>query len=454
MSAPSSARTASDSGQTENADSRLKDLPGHFWWLWLARLIIMVGHFVVPFMTIFLTTEVGLSAGEAGLVVAAFGVGVVISGLLGGVLSDRLGRKATLVGSQLLSVVVLAVIPMAEETVVICALLMVFGLFNGCSYPVIATMIGDLVEPAHRRLAFNYNYWAVNLGYAIGPLLAGFMADQRIELIFYGQALLLTAAMILVVLRVPDSHSAGAVVKGEKKQKPRYEGGGMLMVLKDRTFVTFGLFMLIYSIVYVQSTTTLPLVMTEQGFSSASYGLLLTLNGVLLCILQIPTARLFGRIPRNLCVALFILVTAVGVGLQAAATTLMVYFLAVAIWTIGEMGSHPQAQSLAADLARPSHRGRYQGIFSMHKSLAMVIGPVLGGFVLEHFGAQALWLGASAFCVAAAALLLLTGTSRQRRVEEVVALDIEQRGGVRAQAGPRTAVTHPVRTSMEETNQS
>lgn len=431
----------------ENNDTRLQDLPGAFWWLWLARLIIMVGHFVVPFMTIFLTTRVGLAASAAGMVVAAFGLGVVISGLIGGTLADRLGRKVTLCTSQFLSVLVLCAIPMVEgRQLLICALLLVYGLFNGASNPVIVTMVGDIVPPQHRRLAFNYNYWAVNLGYAIGPLIAGFMADRRFELLFYGQAILLSIAMLLVLLKVPDSNASGTVQKQPRAKRAGRKHverdsslragiqnsqpvarGGLGVVFRDRTFVTFVLVMLIYSIVYVQSTTTLPLVMTEQGFSSSNYGMLLTLNGILLCILQIPTAKLFGRISRNLCVAIFILVTAVGVGLQAAATSLVIYFVAVAIWTIGEMGSHPQAQSLAADLAQPAYRGRYQGIFSMHKSLAMVIGPILGGFVLEHFGAQALWLGASGFCVVAAVLLLLTGRSRQRRIEEIVTIDLEQR---------------------------
>ncbi|WP_258933532.1 MFS transporter [Nesterenkonia pannonica] len=321
--------TAPSLSEAASTSSRLRDLPGPFWWLWLVRLIIMVGHFVVPFMTIFLTSEVGLTAGSAGLVVAAFGVGVVVSGLVGGVLADRIGRKITLVGSQLLSVVVLLFIPAAEGPLLISGLLALYGLFNGCSYPVIATMIGDLVEPAHRRLAFNYNYWAVNLGYAIGPLLAGFMADSRIELIFYGQAAMLTASMAVLVAKVPDSNAAGAVAGKRRRRRgqepdasmrvsiqnsPPVEKGGLRQVLRDRTFITFGLVMLIYSIVYVQSTTTLPLVMAEQGFPSSAYGLLLTLNGVLLCILQIPTARLFGRLPRNVCVALFILVTALGWG--------------------------------------------------------------------------------------------------------------------------------------------
>ncbi|GAB3842786.1 MDR family MFS transporter [Nesterenkonia populi] len=438
--------TSSSPRFAETGRSRLRDLPGPFWWLWLARLIIMVGHFVVPFMTIFLTSQVGLTAGSAGMVVAAFGVGVVVSGLVGGVLADRIGRKVTLVGSQLLSVVVLVFIPAAQDQLVISGLLALYGLFNGCSYPVIATMIGDLVEPAHRRLAFNYNYWAVNLGYAIGPLMAGFMADTRFELIFYGQALMLTASMAVVVVKVPDSDAAGAVRapaaagKGLRRRLGKPDKGGLRQVLRDRTFVTFGLVMLIYSIVYVQSTTTLPLVMADQGFPSSAYGMLLTLNGVLLCILQIPTARIFGRIPRNLCVALFILVTAAGVGLQAAATTLVVYFIAVAIWTLGEMGSHPQAQSLAADLAEPARRGRYQGIFSMHKSLAMVIGPVLGGFVLEAFGASVLWLGAAGLCVVAAGLLMLTAPSRQRRVEENVAAETIQRRDAEHRAAEQRSV--------------
>lgn len=412
MSSPSDAHTG---------HARLRDLPTTFWWLWTAQLVVWIGRFVVPYMTIYLTSQVGMSATEAGLVVAAYGVGVVVSALSGGVLADRIGRRRVLVGSELLSVAVLVVIPFVEGKFVVAGLLAVYGLFNGAAGPVISTMIGDLVAPRHRRTAFNYNYWAVNLGYAIGPLAAGFMAESSFALLFWAQAALVLVSTLVVLAKVPETRvpttpcsdvptSTTTPVLGTG------ERGGLLGVLTDRVFMTFVAVMFVYSIVYVQSTSTLPLVLTEQGHPSSHYGMLLTLNGVLLCVLQLPTARVLNRWTRDAVIVAAICVTAVGFGLQAWATTLTFYFVTVAIWTLGEMGSHPQAQSLTADLADPRRRGRYQGVYGLTHSLALAVGPVAGGFVLDAWGAQAIWLGAGALAIVVAVLLAVTARTRQHRL--------------------------------------
>ncbi|MCC2309444.1 MDR family MFS transporter [Cellulomonas chengniuliangii] len=432
------------------AHTRLRDLPATFWWLWTAQLVVWIGRFVVPYMTIFLTSSIGMSAAGAGLVVAAYGVGVVVSSLAGGVLADRIGRRKVLLGSELLSVLVLVAIPLVDGALLIAALLTVYGLFNGAAGPVIHTMVGDLVEPRHRRAAFNYNYWAVNLGYAIGPLAAGFMAMYSFSLLFWCQAALVLVSTAVLAVKVPETRlavpdavgperPAGAADPADLAVTPAPptargaergaggRGGGLVAVLGDRVFMTFAAVMFVYSVVYVQSTTTLPLVMTQQGHPSSHFGLLLTLNGLLLCVLQLPTARLLNRWSRDIVIAVAITLTAVGVGLQAAAASLAMYFVAVAIWTLGEMGSHPQATSITADLAHPERRGRYQGVYGVTHSLAMAVGPVLGGLVLDHHGAKALWLGASGLSLVVAVLMAVTSKSRQRRIAEVLAADAAAR---------------------------
>jgi len=205
--------------------------------------------------------------------------------------------------------------------------------------------------------------------------------------------------------------------------RPMQTGKGLTAVLRDRVFMTFTLSMFIYSIVYNQSTTSLPLVMTSQGLSSSQFGTLLALNGLLLCLLQIPGARILSRWSRERVVAIAVILTAVGVGLQSVAASMSMYFLAVTIWTLGELGSHAQAQSISADLGRRELRGRYQGVYALNFNLATVVGPVAGGYALEHLGPQGLWLIAAAICLTAALILSLTAGSRNERVASIAAAE-------------------------------
>ncbi|WP_062214877.1 MFS transporter [Streptomyces sp. NBRC 109706] len=417
--------------------TRAADLPASFWWLWFAVLVTWTGRFVVPFMTLFLTRDAGLSTSEAGMIVSGYGGGVVLSALAGGVLSDVVGRRRTLIGSLLLSAGTMLVIPSFPQPAAIAVLLFVFGLVNGAAQPAVAALITDLVPQAHRRAAFAYNFWAVNLGYAIGPLLAGFIADRAFSYLFYAQAGVLLVSASIVLARVTDSHVPTGRRGRRDADAPPAPPGGLRQVLRDRVFITFVLAMLVYSVVYVQSTSSLPVAMVEDGFSSAEYGFLLTLNGVLLCALQIPSARLVARWRREAVLAGALLFTALGVGLQAFANSWIFYATAVSIWTVGEMGAHPSAQSIAADMSTRQARGRYLGTYALAFSMATMIGPLVGGTVIQRWGSGWLWGGCSVACVLLAGFLTLTARTRERRLAAGIP------GGVSGTAGGATGAGEP-----------
>ncbi|MGX1667991.1 dipeptide ABC transporter ATP-binding protein [Streptomyces sp. NPDC055400] len=403
--------------------TRARDLPAAFWWLWFAVLVTWTGRFVIPFMTMFLTRDAGLSASEAGLVVSGYGGGVVVSTLVGGVLTDAMGRKRTLVASLLLSAAAMAVIPSFHDPAVIAFLLFAFGLVNGATQPAVTALVTDLAGPEHQRAAFAYKYWAVNLGYAVGPVIAGLIADRAFEFLFYGQACVGLMAAAIVVARVPETYPA----RERRAARPAAAAHGSAVgppapvarladVLRDRVFLTFTAAMFVYSTVYVQSTVSLPVTLVDDGFSTQEYGFLLTLNGVLLCALQIPSARMLNRWRREKVLGAALCVTALGVGLQAIADSWMFYAAAVAIWTLGEMGAHPSAQSIAADMSTRHTRGRYLGTYALAFSAATMAGPQVGGTVLQYFGSTVLWCGCAAACLLVAAFLALTARSREARV--------------------------------------
>jgi MFS family permease len=374
-----------------------------FWWLWLAVLVTWVGRFVVPLMSVFLTQRIGLSAGAAGLVVAMYGAGGIVSTLLGGVLVDRLGRKRTLLLSQALTVLTVVLVPLTSDPVPIALLLTLLGLVSGAAHPAITTLITDLVPPALRSRAFAYEYWAVNLGYAVGPALAGLLAARGYGLLFWGEAVVVGIAAVLVWAFVADSHRVPRRRPDGAGTAPAGARGSTAAVLRDRTFVLFTLLLLGYGLVYAQSTTTLPVVMAEQGFSTAQYGLLLTVNGLLLVVLQLPTARLLARWPRSRVLVVSVLLTGIGFGLQTFATTWAFYAVAAAVWTLGEMGTFPVSQSVAADLTDPDMRGRYLGVYAFGFSAASALAPLLGGLVLDVWGSRVLWV--SVFLLACAVAL-------------------------------------------------
>ena len=72
-------------------------LPVMFWGLWVTLLILWMGRFVTSFLSMYLVSDMHVSAGVAGTIVSMYGFGGIFGCLYGGALSDRFGRPAMIV---------------------------------------------------------------------------------------------------------------------------------------------------------------------------------------------------------------------------------------------------------------------------------------------------------------------------------------------------------------------
>ncbi len=341
------------------------DLPPLYWLLWTGTLVNRLGTFVVPFLIIYLTGQRGIAVAQAATVVSLFGLGSFVAQLVAGELADRFGRRPVLLLSLFSTPVMMMVLGLARSVPLITASTLIVGFCTDLYRPASAAAIADLV-PSHARLrAYGYNYWAVNVGAAIAPVMAGDLAHIDYLLLFVGDAL---------------------------------------------TTLAF-----VFGIISMQSYTTLPAAMQTRGLGPQQYGLAIALNGALVVLLSIPFNHAAGRWPRFRLMAMAGVLLGTGFGLYALASSLALYAAGVAIWTLGEIGSAAAAPAIIADLAPSDKRGVYQGVFHSGYSLAFFAGPMLGGWVYQHAGARPLWLGCFALGLALAVAYAAMGRVVTRR---------------------------------------
>jgi MFS family permease len=143
--------------------------------------------------------------------------------------------------------------------------------------------------------------------------------------------------------------------------------------------------------------------MAAHGIGTATFGVILALNGVLIVLLQPFLAPLLTRRNRSRTIAASCVLVGLGFGANALARTAPFYALGVIVWTVGEIGSLPVANALVADIAPPRLRGRYQGAYGLAFGLAVCAAPALGTFVLQRMGAVRLWSGCLVLALAIAA---------------------------------------------------
>ncbi|HSR47937.1 MAG TPA: MFS transporter [Anaerolineales bacterium] len=360
-------------------------LPSTYWFLWAGTIVNRLGGFVVPFLTLYLTQR-GVPIAQAALMVSLFGAGSFAASLVGGELSDRLGRRPVMLISFFVAPVAMLVLGFAETPGVIAVTTLLLGFFTDLYRPAVSAAIVDMVPPDNRPRAFGYLYWAINVGFAIAPVLAGYMASRNYLLLFIGDALTTFAFGLIVLWGVRETRPAELESRPAVPLRERVAGLRSAPLL-----LAFAGLALFFGIVYAQGHVTLPLDMSAAGLSPENYGLAIAINGGLIVILGIPASNAAPRWPRYRAMTVSAVLVGIGFGIPALASTLPVYALSVAIWTLGEIGGATIAPSIVADLSPPDKRGLYQGIFGSAWGLAFFIGPVLGGWIYENLGGAALW---------------------------------------------------------------
>jgi len=393
---------------------RGSDLPRAFWILWAGTIVNRLGGFVIPFLTLYLTSQRSLPVSQAALMVSLFGAGSFAANLVGGELADRLGRRPVMLISFFTSPAAMLTVGLARSTGLIAGATLALGFFTDLYRPAVSATIADLVPPEGRPRAYGYLYWAINLGAAVAPLLGGLMARTNYLLLFAGNALATFLFGVLVLWGVqetrpgPRTHPASVPLSGR-----------IASVRREPLLLIFAALTLVFGTIYQQGSVTLPIEMRAHGLNPELYGLVISINGALIVLLGIPASNRAARWPRFAAMAAASLLLGAGFGITGLASSLGLFALSVGIWTLGEIAASTVAPAVVADLSPEEMRGLYQGIFGAAWGLAFFIGPILGGWVFERLGSNALWGGCLAAGILLAAGYLAMGPRASRRTLQV-----------------------------------
>ncbi|MFI9551244.1 MDR family MFS transporter [Nonomuraea endophytica] len=387
--------------------SKVGGLPKPFWALWSGTLVNRLGTMVLPFTGVYLTQARGLSVAAAGLVMALFGAGSLISQLLAGVLTDRIGRRATLAGGMLATAAAMMWLGYSTSLPSILAAMFVLGVVIDAYRPASNALVADLVSPAERPRAYGLLFWAINLGYAVGMTAGGWLAELGFLWLFWINAATSVAFAVLVWRAVPET-APPPPAEGTA-------GGGFGTVLRDRVMVGFTLVVLGNAIMYSQTFTMLPVAMTKVvGLSTGEFGLAMALNGVLIVVVQPLVSNWLGRLDAPVTLATGLAVMAVGFALTGFVTNVAMLALTIVVWTAGEIVTAGIVGTIVAALAPAHLRGRYSGLYGFAWSASTVLAP-LAGSALLGVSPGALWFTLGGIGMLSAAGMIALGPAVRRR---------------------------------------
>jgi predicted MFS family arabinose efflux permease len=366
----------------------LGDLPKESWILFATALVNRAGTMVMPFLVLYLTDVLALSPSQAGLAVAAYGVGAMVSGPPAGHLSDRIGglrvMRLSLVGSGIILIVLLLV--RSFEGVLIISVL--WAVISEAFRPANLSVLTSIVKPEQRKAAVALNRLAVNLGMSIGPAAAGFLAHVSFKWLFIldcATSLMAAAVLTFSRWRVRIRTKTVTALQGSLAV-----GIGQ-PVSNRRQLFYFLLALLPTLLVFFQTQASMPLYVVRYiNLDERDFGLLLTVNTVLIIFIEVPLNSAIAGWSHRRSLPLGTLLSGGGFALLMLTGGFWTAALTVAVWTLGEIILFPASAAYVADIAPEERRGVYMGLYHSTFSVAFALGPWLGVQVLESFGARAL----------------------------------------------------------------
>ena len=182
-----------------------RGFPKSVYVIFMAQIINRFGDFVMPFLTLFLTQKLGFSIATTGSIVMTATLMTIPGSLIGGKVADHLGRKKSYLYFQGLAGISLLIGAFFYKNSYMIVFIMFSTFFNGAVRPIIAAILADVLPPEQRQAGFSLSYLGINIGVAIGPIIAGFLFNHFLVMIFIGDAITSFIAVLLVMLHVEES---------------------------------------------------------------------------------------------------------------------------------------------------------------------------------------------------------------------------------------------------------
>jgi MFS family permease len=149
------------------------------------------------------------------------------------------------------------------------------------------------------------------------------------------------------------------------------------------------------TLVYMNMNSTLGVYLRDQhSISAAQYGMLLSINAIIVVFFQFAVTRRLEKYKPLLMMAAGSILYAIGFAMYGFVPTYALFIVAMIIITIGEMVVSPFQQSIVAGFAPEQMRGRYMAVSGLSWSISFTVGPYFAGLILDSANPNLLW----AFC--------------------------------------------------------
>lgn len=365
-----------------------KGLSAESWMLAVVMLINRSGSMVLPFLGIYMTSQLGFSLQNTGLVLSFFGIGSVLGSWLGGMITDKIGEFKVQSAALLLSVPLFCLIPLFKSEVGLAIIILLQSTVSEAFRPANSVAITRYAKKGNITRSFSLNRMAVNLGFSIGPALGGVLSAISYDFLFYSNALgALLAGITYIWFFRNREHRNREISEPETEEKS-------ISPYRDYKFILFSFFCLLFSVCFFQLLNTLTIFYKEEAnLSQQTIGYILGYSGIIIVILEMLLVQIAER-KFKLRFTLFIGTFLCGISFAMLGFShhISILIISMTILCIGEIWALPFMSTVTALRSGANNKGAYMGLLGIGFSLAFIITPSLGTFIAQEYGFTVLWI--------------------------------------------------------------
>ena len=397
--------------------SPLRDLPREVSVLVVASFFVAVGFgIIVPAIPLF-ARSFGVSNAAVGVIISLFALSRFASGLFSGKLVDRFGERTVFAAGVAFVALSVGACGIAQSYNQLLFFRAAGGLgssmFSVAASSVILRSVSD-AQRGHAQSVYNGSFL---LGAIAGPAIGGALAAISLRAPFFVYAIALSISGTVAFIFFTSEH-----LQAPKKS----EGKNAVMSLKDALALKGYRYALVITfvaswVIFGVRTSILPLFITEQLKSTAAVvGWGFTISAVIQGTLILRAGRISDERGRRFILIIGTTIALVGIIIMTATLNPLMFFISMAIIGLGNAFLASAPATIVGDLIE-GKGGQVIALFQMAGDAGMIVGPVVVGFVADHYGYRAAFgLSGLVFCIAIVLSIKMPETRKSRASQSVI----------------------------------
>lgn len=359
------------------------------WYLSMVMLINRSGTMVVPFMTIYATQKLGFSIVHAGFIMAVFGMGAIVGAFIGGRLTDSIGFYKIQLFALFGGGIMFITLGYLESYLSLCIGTFFLSMINESFRPANSTAIAYYSNPENRTRSYSLNRLAINLGWAFGGTLGGFLASRNYHLLFWVDGLTNISAGIILLLVLPTPTGLQASILKNKEQAKDESSA-----YSDKPYRWFILLTVLFAFCFFQIFTMLPVYLrVHLHIKEMWIGILMAFNGLLIAFIEMVLIyKLENKRPALWYIRFGVLLVGISFAIfNVTEGNFLIALISMLIVSVGEMLSMPFMNTFWISRSSNHNRGQYAALYTIAWSAAQVAAPSIGGWIANTYSFNILW---------------------------------------------------------------